>query len=242
MPESVLMAAPLGAPGSILTGLVPDTCAVIAYEHPGQLLSPALPAGASMSDFARRALDAAARADAHPVALVGFGFGGMVALQAALDAPGRVMRLVLVGTSAAPGNTHAWNERAAAVRAQGLAALAPAIVERWITPGLRSAQPELPPILRAALQTCTAEGYATACETIAAFDVTARLSQLEIPTLVVSGAQDAGLPSEHGRRLAASIPCGRYVQLPGAGHLPFLERFGELRSLIAEHLREPTHV
>jgi 3-oxoadipate enol-lactonase len=195
-----------------------------------------------MSDFARRALDAAGRgAETGAVALVGFGFGGMVALQAALDAPERVARLVLVGTSAAPGNADAWRRRAAAVRAHGLAALAPSIVERWITPELLSTQPELLPILHAALQTCTPEGYAVACEAIAAFDASAHLSQLKVPTLVISGARDTGVPSAHGHRLAMSLVCGRYLQLSAAGHLPFLQCPAELRSLIADHLAEPAH-
>jgi pimeloyl-ACP methyl ester carboxylesterase len=189
-----------------------------------------------MGDYARKLCEAAAVAGADRFAIVGFGFGGMVALRAALDRPDRVSRLVLVSASAMPGKAGDWNERAATVRAHGLAALAPAIVERWATTERRSAEPQLVASLRAALLTCSDDGYAAACEAIASFDVADRLPELELPTLVLAGAEDAGVPPEHGRRLAAAAPGARYEELGGAGHLPFLERPEAVRSLIADHL------
>lgn len=236
MAEPVLVAAPLGAPGYLVAGLTPPSWRVIPYEHPGHLHSTPLGDGATMRDYAHALVETASASGARHFALVGFGFGAMVALQAALDRPDRVSRLVLVSASAAPGNSAGWRERAAAVRAHGLEALAPGIVERWTTAELRSACPGLRDHLEAALLTCSDDGYAAACEAIAAFDVAARLPALEPPTLMLAGAEDVGVPPEHGRRLAAAVAGARYEELEGAGHLPFLERPDVVRSLIAEHL------
>ena len=55
----------------------------------------------------------------------------------AAHAPERVERLVLCCTSAQLGPREAWIERAATVRAEGVGAIADAVLGRWFTPGLR---------------------------------------------------------------------------------------------------------
>ncbi|MCZ6872085.1 MAG: alpha/beta hydrolase, partial [bacterium] len=53
-------------------------------------------------------------------------------------------------------------------------------------------------------------------------DVTALLPQVRVPTLVMHVRDDAQVPFEGGRRMAASIPGARFVTLQGHNHL-FLE-------------------
>jgi pimeloyl-ACP methyl ester carboxylesterase len=50
--------------------------------------------------------------------------------------------------------------------------------------------------------------------------VSARLTELRIPTLVLWGVEDRIIPLELGRRLARDLPDARLVTLPGVGHLP----------------------
>jgi len=53
-------------------------------------------------------------------------------------------------------------------------------------------------------------------------DVTALLPQVRVPTLVMHARDDARVPFEAGRRMAAGIPGARFVTLQGRNHL-FLE-------------------
>ena len=53
-------------------------------------------------------------------------------------------------------------------------------------------------------------------------DVTALLPRVSVPTLVLHARDDARVPFEAGRRMAAGIPGARFVALPGRNHL-FLE-------------------
>ena len=53
-------------------------------------------------------------------------------------------------------------------------------------------------------------------------DVTALLSQVNVPTLVLHARDDARVPFEAGRRMAAGIAGAQFVTLPGRNHL-FLE-------------------
>lgn len=53
-------------------------------------------------------------------------------------------------------------------------------------------------------------------------DVRAILPTIRVPTLVIHRAEDACLKIEEGRYVAERIPGARFVELPGADHLPFV--------------------
>ena len=70
-------------------------------------------------------------------------------------------------------------------------------------------------------------------------DVTALLSQVRVPTLVMHARHDARVPFESGRRMAAGIPGARFVPLESQNHVmlegePGLARFlDEIRAFLA---------
>ena len=70
-------------------------------------------------------------------------------------------------------------------------------------------------------------------------DVSAFLSQVTVPTLVMHARDDARVTFDQGRRLAAGIPGARFVPLPSRNHLvlenePAFPRFlQELRTFLA---------
>ena len=53
-------------------------------------------------------------------------------------------------------------------------------------------------------------------------DITPLLPRVRVPTLVMHARDDARVPFEAGRRMAAGIPGARFVPLQGRNHL-FLE-------------------
>ena len=69
-------------------------------------------------------------------------------------------------------------------------------------------------------------------------DVTSLLAQVQVPTLVIHARQDARVPFESGRRMAASIPGARFVPLESPNHVllesdpAFAQFFGELRAFL----------
>ncbi len=71
------------------------------------------------------------------------------------------------------------------------------------------------------------------------FDVSALLAQVSVPTLVMHARDDAVVPFDHGRRLAAGIPGARFVPLASRNHLilenePAFPRFlEEMRGFLA---------
>lgn len=68
-------------------------------------------------------------------------------------------------------------------------------------------------------------------------DISDIVSAIRVPTLVIHRTQDVTIDVEGGRYLAEHIPGARYVELPGADHIPFVGENGmEIADLIGEFL------
>ena len=72
-------------------------------------------------------------------------------------------------------------------------------------------------------------------------DVTGRLRQIAVPTLVIVGEEDRALPPAKSRAIAAGIPGARLVTVPGAGHLPCVETPAAYAAILAPFLKEHAH-
>jgi pimeloyl-ACP methyl ester carboxylesterase len=73
---------------------------------------------------------------------------------------------------------------------------------------------------------------------VTAWDATARLARIRVPTLALTGDADQLVPLENSRRLVEAIPGARLVLLPGAGHCFPLERFEETARELTAFFRE----
>jgi pimeloyl-ACP methyl ester carboxylesterase len=61
-----------------------------------------------------------------------------------------------------------------------------------------------------------------------------RLGSIDVPTLVLWGADDGVVPRAHGERYAERIPDAKLVIVPEVGHLPVLETPEEIADLISD--------
>jgi class 3 adenylate cyclase/pimeloyl-ACP methyl ester carboxylesterase len=69
-------------------------------------------------------------------------------------------------------------------------------------------------------RTTSADCAARYLVTTAEFDVTDLLGQIKAPTLVMHARNDAQVPIEAGKQMAAGIPGARFVTLQGNNHIP----------------------
>lgn len=155
--------------------------------------------------------------------VAGDSLGGAVALQVALDAPGRVTGCVVMCTGALIGTPAEWWERAAQVRATGTSSLVEPSAERWFAPGFIDRQPALAGALLHSLRDTDAESYALACEALADLDLSGRLGQVQAPVIAVAGSLDRVTPVTLLRQIADGVPSGVCIELPGIGHLAAVE-------------------
>jgi pimeloyl-ACP methyl ester carboxylesterase len=65
-----------------------------------------------------------------------------------------------------------------------------------------------------------------------------RYDLIAVPTLIVWGEQDQVAPASRGRRMAATIPGARYVEIPDAGHTCQLEVPEQFVAIVASFLDE----
>jgi pimeloyl-ACP methyl ester carboxylesterase len=70
-------------------------------------------------------------------------------------------------------------------------------------------------------------------------DITPQLAAIQAPTLVVAGERDPIVPPAQSLTLAEQIPQADLAMLPGAGHLPFLERPAEYHRQVSAWLSQP---
>ncbi|WP_273735202.1 4-carboxymuconolactone decarboxylase [Mycolicibacterium septicum] len=207
---------------------------IVAWDLPGHGRSPA-GEPFTVEDLAVGVLSLSDRLGAETFFYAGDSIGGCVGLQLLIDAPHRVGSATLLCTGASIGTVTGWRERAEAVRAQGTAAVLESAPGRWFGRGFTRRQPELAAALLAALRDADREGYAQACDALAHFDVTDRLSEIATPVLAIAGEQDIATPPESLRRIASRVRDGRLEVLAGVAHLAPAEAPGRVAALIAAH-------
>lgn len=198
-------------------------------------------ATAGAYDFDLLATDAVALLDALMIeraSFVGISLGGMIGQALALAAPLRLEKLILADTVCRypPEAQAAWPERIRQIEATGLEPLVAPTLERWFTAPYRAAHPEVVAHIGTIIRSTPLAGYVGCCHAIAALDFSTRLKALNMPAMVVVGADDPGVPLPLAQELAAAIPGARLEVIPGAAHLSNMEQADAFNHLLLDFL------
>ena len=169
------------------------------------------------------AADVAAFIDAVRVekaTLVGDSSGGLIAQRVALDQPHRVSRLVLIGSPTTLLNNETVGELGKEILALE-DPIAPEFVREFVSSTIQAAVPEefLAGAVSESLKVPARvwrEYYEGVVLTV---DDTARLGEIDAPTLILWGEQDAILPRDEQEWRAAEIPNATLRTYPETGHL-----------------------
>ena len=210
---------------------------LLTYEHRGHGGSPAPPGPYTIAELGA---DVLALLDDHGIeaaSYCGLSLGGMVGMWLAANAPERVSALALCCTSARVQTAQLFADRAAQVRAAGMASISRQVVGRWFTPAFAARHPAIPAGFVTTLEhEVDPEGYAGCCEAIAAMDLRPQLASVSARTLVIAGADDPALPPWHGAVIAAAIPGARLQVIRGAAHLANVSQAAEVTAALLAHL------
>lgn len=209
---------------------------VVRYDLRGHGGSPRPPGPYTLADLAADVTTLLDHLGVERAHHVGLSLGGMVTMQLAATAPARVDRIVLCCTAAHLPPAQRWHDRAATVRAEGVRAVADAVVDRWLTDGLTARDPALVERLLAMVLRTSDEGYAGCCEAIGAMDLRDDVASITAPTLLVVGDQDPATPREHAEVIAAGVADARIVTVGPAAHLANVEQPDAVTRHILTHL------
>ena len=166
----------------------------------------------------------------------GVSIGGMIGQVLGARNPAWLRRLVIMctGFRTPPEVYPALDQRIATVRSEGMESQVELMLSRWFTPGFREQALSALDQVAAVIRTTPVEGFAAACEAMKSLDMTDKLKDIQVPTLVASGAQDAGATPEIGRAIAAAIPGARFELLDPSSHMAPIEAADQLWKLIDE--------
>jgi 3-oxoadipate enol-lactonase len=207
---------------------------VLRYDRSGSGRSPAADAPVDRVEELRSAMDERA------AALVGCSYGGQLAIDFALRYPALVAGLLLVGPGLSgaeiSADRHARMARLVAAAGRGGDALADAwLQDPHLAPrGFPRATTEL---VREMLRD-NADRFRAPSGSVAPRPALGRLGGLAAPGRVYVGEHDDRDNHAVARTIADAAPAVQLHIVPGAGHLPLLERAGWLPQVVAGLLAE----
>lgn len=161
----------------------------------------------SVADYGAFIADALAARGITSYVLVGHSMGVQFAIEAALYAPDRAAQLVLMGPVV--------DSRHKNVARQSLA---------LFLDGLLAESPTSNWVVFMDYVRCGPRWYLNELPVMMAYPTEKRLAAVDVPVLVLRGARDRVAGPDWSQRLARAVPQGRFVEIPGAGH-------------VAQHLR-----
>ena len=183
--------------------------------------------------------------------VIGSSFGSNIACHLTLRLGDRVDRLILVGCGPAlnePSGLHAMYQQSFA---NGIAAMSDPTLERCqrrmrnlvFNP---ASVPEALPLVQLTLYGFpeTRDRYERrmrgimGMEALERFDVTRRLPDISIPTLVIWGRNDIRGDMTEAQRHAGRLPNGKMIVFEECGHLPYLEKPAEFNALADAFIRQ----
>lgn len=150
---------------------------------------------------------------------IGHSMGGAIALCAALHQPGRVLGLGLVGSGARLRVDPDLLSHAS--REATFAAALKLIGERSFSDRSDARLRQLAIQRMSQMRSTVLHGDLVACN---AFDVTSRLGELDVPSLIVCGAEDRMTPPRYSEFLHSAMPGSELLMIRDAGHMVMLEK------------------
>ncbi len=163
-----------------------------------------------------------------PVVVGGLSMGGYIALEFYRRYPERVAGLILAATRAGADSAEgkAGRDKAAAnARSQGAAAIAQGMLPKLLAPQNYDDQPDVVEFVQEMMESASVEGIVGALMAMKERpDSTPDLAEIDVPTLIIHGANDQLIPLAEAKAMHQAIPEAELVIVPDAGHLPNLEQ------------------
>jgi 3-oxoadipate enol-lactonase len=160
------------------------------------------------------------------VHFVGLSVGGMIGQGLALNHAHRLQSLALCDTaSVVPQEAQPlWRERINKVLSKGMEALLDETMERWFTPAFLRQNSPMVALIREQILATPVAGYIGCAEAIRKLNYLNRLSEIELPTLIMVGEDDPGTPVSASEAIHERISHSKLVILPSARHLSNVEQ------------------
>jgi pimeloyl-[acyl-carrier protein] methyl ester esterase len=177
--------------------------------------------------------------------LLGWSFGGKLAIELAARAPHRVETLILVSVTPKFAQATDWPH---GLDARSMQAFRMVLEQDWQQTlsdfvwlqlrGSRNAE-AAQQVMESSLARHGAPhpgALRNGLDLLSAVDLRSRVAQIQQPVLLFSGENDRVTPPGATRWLADTLPQARLVEIPRAGHAPFISHHQEVAAAVREFL------
>jgi len=216
-----------------------DRWRCVAWDMPGYGGSP-LPDKLTFPMMADALANLMAHLNETTAVVVGHSMGGMVAQEFVAQHPDEVRALVLSATSPAFGKPGGdWQKEFLAARLAPLdQGKTPADFADELVAGMFGDKRDPAAMKRAVacMAALPAATYRAALTCIVGFDRRDALGRIDCPTLCLAADKDTNAPPVVLEKMAQKIPNGRYVCMPGLGHLANFEEPAAFNDIVRDFL------
>lgn len=173
-----------------------------------------------------------------PVMMIGHSMGGYITFAFLRRYPKLIAGLGLVctrpGADAPEGKTNREN-LAQRVEKDGSIAVVDAMFPKMLAPTTYAEQLDASESIRRMMLATPVAGIAGASRGMALrSDSSDLLPTIKVPTLIITGAKDQLIPPKESENIANQIPNSTLHVISGAGHLPSVEKAGEVNRILME--------
>lgn len=197
---------------------------ILRYDMRGHGLSSNPPApytAALLADDAVALLDALRIDRVH---FVGLSLGGIVGQHLGARYPNRLNSLSLCNTMSQHSDLKSLDERMASVRAGGMSAVVDGTIERWFTSAFIRKSPDTIARVREMVLNTRVNGFVGCASAVRDIWQASMLSQISVPTLIVTGREDRTATVEVARAMQARVRNSELLIVPDAAHLSNIEQ------------------
>jgi pimeloyl-ACP methyl ester carboxylesterase len=176
----------------------------------------------------------------EPVSLGGLSMGGYIAMAFARRHPQRLRKLILADTKAAADDAPAKAGRAATIdlaKTLGSAAVARTMLPKLLGETTKALRPAVVEQVLAMMERQSPASIVAVLEALRDRpDATPGLKDVQVPTLVLVGEEDAITPPAMAKIIAENVKGSKLVAIPKAGHLLNLESSRKFTAVVRDDL------
>jgi 3-oxoadipate enol-lactonase len=197
---------------------------VLRYDSRGHGKSGAPPGPYTMEMLTADAVGLMDALGLSKVHFCGLSKGGMVGQMLGSQYADRLISLTLCDTAAQLPPKEIWEERMAAARQKGMAAMVDAFIDRWFTkPGQQRLSAEIKKV-RKMISDTPVEGFCGCCCAIRDMDQRESIRVISTPTLVMVGEHDPGTPVSAAKFIHEQIKTSELKIIYDAAHFINVEQ------------------